>query len=109
ESYSGIPGIRQQDMAVTETMGPIYNRSREHLGTSDAMIIRTRRRWIAVAKAFAEQGVAPPNVANPSAYRLRSGEVVLPRSVDWWDGSRPLREKSLSNPPEAQKAEVSGS
>jgi len=32
ESYSGIPGTRQQDMAVTETMGPIYNRSREHLG-----------------------------------------------------------------------------
>ena len=27
ESYSGIPGMRQQDMAVTETMGPIYNRS----------------------------------------------------------------------------------
>ena len=44
ESYSGIPGIRQQDMAVTETMGPIYNRSREHLGTSDSMIIRTRHR-----------------------------------------------------------------
>ena len=108
-SYSGIPGTRQQDMAVTETMGPIYIRSHEHLGTSDSMIIRTRRRWIAVAKAFAEQGVAPPNVDNPRAYRLRSGEVILPRSADWWDGSRDLREKSLAHPPELTRAEVTGS
>ena len=35
DSYTGIPGIRQQDMAVTETMGPIYNRRQEHLGTTD--------------------------------------------------------------------------
>jgi len=100
ESYTGIPGIRQQDMAVTETMGTIYDRSHEHLGTSDSMIIRTRRRWLAVARAFAEQGILPPNVDNPAAYRLRSGEVVLPRSADWWDGSRHLREKSLAEPPE---------
>ena len=103
ESYSGIPGTRQQDMAVTETMGPIYQRDKEHLGTSDSMIIRTRRRWIAVAKAFAEQGTPPPN-DNPKAYRLRSGEVILPRSADWWDGSKDLREKSLSQPPEATRA-----
>ena len=43
-SYTGIPGIRQQDMAVTETMGPIYDRRHEHLGTTDPLIIRTRRR-----------------------------------------------------------------
>jgi phthalate 4,5-dioxygenase oxygenase subunit len=104
QSYSGIPGVRQQDMAVTETMGPIYQRDREHLGTSDSMIIRTRRRWIAAAKAFAEDDAAlPPNVDDPRAYRLRSGEVILPRSADWWDGSRDLREKSLSNPPERAK------
>jgi phthalate 4,5-dioxygenase len=109
KSYSGIPGTRQQDMAVTETMGPIYNRSREHLGTSDSMIIRTRRRWIAVARAFAEQDVLPPNVDDPRAYRLRSGETILPRSADWWDGSRELREKSLSHPPELSRSPVSGS
>jgi phenylpropionate dioxygenase-like ring-hydroxylating dioxygenase large terminal subunit len=109
KSYSGIPGTRQQDMAVTETMGPIYVRSHEHLGTSDSMIIRTRRRWLAVARAFHEQGVLPPNVDNPRAYRLRSGEVVLPRSAEWWDGSRDLREKSLANPPELARTPVPGS
>jgi hypothetical protein len=108
-SYSGIPGIRQQDMAVTETMGPIYQRDKEHLGTSDSMIIRTRRRWLAVARAFVENDAAlPPNVDNPRAYRLRSGEVILPRSADWWDGSRDLREKSLTNPPELAKVNPAG-
>jgi hypothetical protein len=94
-------------MAVTETMGPIYDRSHEHLGTSDSMIIRTRRRWLAVARAFAENGVLPPNIDDPKAYRLRSGETILSRAVDWWDGSRDLREKSLSNPPELSRTHTS--
>jgi len=92
-SFSGIPGVRQQDMAVTETMGPIYRRHQEHLGTSDSMIIRTRRRWIAAAKALEEHGILPPGVDDPAIYRQRSGEVILPRSVDWWEGTRDLREK----------------
>jgi phenylpropionate dioxygenase-like ring-hydroxylating dioxygenase large terminal subunit len=104
QSYTGIPGVRQQDMAVTETMGPIYDRSHEHLGTSDSMIIRTRRRWIAAAEAFARQGMLPPNVDDPRAYRLRSGECILPRSAEWWEGSQPLREKSLREPPELKAA-----
>jgi phenylpropionate dioxygenase-like ring-hydroxylating dioxygenase large terminal subunit len=93
KSYSGIPGVRQQDMAVTETMGPIYERSREHLGTTDSMIIRARRRWIATARALEEQGILPPGVDDPTIYRQRSGEVILPRSVDWWEGTQELREK----------------
>jgi phthalate 4,5-dioxygenase oxygenase subunit len=91
-SYTGIPGIRQQDMAMTETMGPIYARDREHLGTTDTMIIRTRRRWIAAARALRDQGVVPPGVDNPEVYRQRSGECILPRNADWWDASQPLRE-----------------
>ena len=97
KSFSGIPGVRQQDMAVTETMGPIYNRSREHLGTTDSMIIRARRRWIATARALAEQGVLPPGVDDPAIYRQRSGEVILPRSTDWWEGTQELRERFQGN------------
>src|SRR5262249_35710135 len=46
ETYTGIAGIHQQDQAITESMGQVVNRSIEHLGTSDAMVIRTRRRLI---------------------------------------------------------------
>jgi len=91
QSYTGIPGIRQQDMAVTESMGPIYDRESEHLGTTDALIIRTRRRMIAAARALQEQGVMPPGVDNPELYRQRSGGVLLPREVNWWDATEAKR------------------
>jgi hypothetical protein len=93
KSYSGIRGIRQQDMAVTESMGAVYDRTREHLGTTDALIIRTRRKLIKVAKDFRDHGVLPPGVDNPELYHMRSGEFLLPRSVDWWDALRDRREQ----------------
>ena len=92
KSFTGIPGIRQQDMAVTESMGPIYKRYNEHLGTTDAMIIRTRRKLIAAAKALRDEGVIPPGVDNPEVYRQRSGECILPRDQFWWDATKPMRE-----------------
>jgi phenylpropionate dioxygenase-like ring-hydroxylating dioxygenase large terminal subunit len=102
KSFTGIPGVRQQDMAVTESMGPIYKRYNEHLGTTDAMIIRTRRKLIAVAKALRDNGVTPPGVDNPEVYRQRSGECILPRDVFWWDATKPMREvfEVVEIPPE---------
>jgi phthalate 4,5-dioxygenase oxygenase subunit len=102
-SYSGIRGIRQQDMAVTETMGPIYDRTHEHLGTTDALIIRTRRKLIKVAKDFRDHGVLPPGVDNPELYHMRSGEFLLPRSVDWWEALQDRREQ-FDAVPEKTKA-----
>jgi hypothetical protein len=74
-------------------MGPIYDRTREHLGTTDQLIIRTRRKLLACARALRDQGLVPPGVDNPEVYRQRSGDLVLPRSVDWWEGTRALRER----------------
>jgi len=93
DSYTGIRGIRQQDMAMTETMGPIMDRTNEHLGTTDQMIIRTRRRYLQAVKALRDHGVTPPGVDNPKAYHQRSGQVILPRNVDWWEATRDLRER----------------
>jgi phthalate 4,5-dioxygenase len=91
QSFSGIRGIRQQDGAVTGSMGPIYDRTSEHLGTTDALIIRTRRRLLSAARALRDEGVVPQGVDTPEIYAQRSGGVILPRSVDWWDGTRDLR------------------
>jgi nitrite reductase/ring-hydroxylating ferredoxin subunit len=93
ESFSGIQGVRQQDMAVTESMGPIYQRDHEHLGTTDQLIIRTRRKLLACAKDWRDKGIIPPGVDNPEFYRQRSGDLVLPRSVDWWEGTKDRRER----------------
>jgi len=91
KSYTGIEGIRQQDMAMTEGMGPIYDRSHEHLGTTDQMIIRSRRAYIRAAKAFQEKGILPAGVDHPEVYHQRPGQIILPRNVDWWEATRELR------------------
>jgi phthalate 4,5-dioxygenase oxygenase subunit len=96
KSYTGIPGIRQQDMAVTESMGPIFDRESEHLGTTDALIIRTRRRMIAAARALAEQGLTPPGVDQAELYRQRSGGVLLPRDANWWDATEAKRTEFIA-------------
>ena len=83
QSFTGIPTITLQDQAVTESMGVVTDRSREHLGTSDAMIIQVRRRLLDAARALREHGATPPCVDQPELYGVRSASVLLPRSVKW--------------------------
>jgi phthalate 4,5-dioxygenase len=90
-NFTGINGIHLQDQAITESMGPIYPRTQEHLGTSDRMVILTRRRAIAAAKALAETGEVPTCVDGPEMYMVRSGGVVLARSSDWLEATTELR------------------
>ncbi len=73
-------------------MGPIYDRTQEHLGTSDAMVIRTRRRVLNAARALRDDGTVPPGVDDPSLYRHRSGGVILPRDADWLEATKDLRQ-----------------
>jgi phthalate 4,5-dioxygenase oxygenase subunit len=102
QSFTGIRGIRQQDMAMTESMGPIMPRFNEHLGTTDALIIRTRRRLMACARALEEAGVVPPGVDRPEVYHQKSGGIVLPRSADWWEATREIRERFMVDAPKVE-------
>jgi nitrite reductase/ring-hydroxylating ferredoxin subunit len=97
--YSGLPSVPVQDGAITWSQGPIVDRSREHLGTTDAMIARVRRRLLDAAKALREKGTVPPGVDNPGMYRQRSGWALVPENQDFWEYLRPMRE-------EFQKADV---
>ncbi|MBV9582093.1 MAG: Rieske 2Fe-2S domain-containing protein [Chloroflexi bacterium] len=84
-SYTGIKNIRVQDMAVQEDQrGPLSDRSREHLGSSDTGVIATRRRLMRQAEALAE-GTEPLQPSTPAAYRLHSMAVVADRSIPWED------------------------
>jgi hypothetical protein len=81
--YSGIDHIGLQDQAVTESMGPITNHMREHLGPGDLMIARTRRRALTAARAFAS-GEAAPGVDSPEIMMgARSGFFEMPSTVEW--------------------------
>ncbi len=81
--YSGIEHIGLQDQAVTESMGPITDRSKEHLGPGDRMIVSTRRRALQAARAFAA-GTPAPGLDSPEVLMAaRSGHFVMHQSVDW--------------------------
>jgi len=96
--YTGITGVGMQDAAMTTSMGKIYDRSLEHLGTTDAMVIRVRRRLIAAVQAHMKHGVTPPGVEDPEAYRVRSGGVFLPTDADWVEATRELRQAFVEHP-----------
>jgi hypothetical protein len=82
-TFTGIPRIPLQDVAVTESMGRIQDRTRERLGTADSMIIRVRRRLLNAAKALRDEGVTPPGVDDPGVFRVRSCAALLPKEADW--------------------------
>jgi phthalate 4,5-dioxygenase len=68
---------------VTESMGPIYDRSQERLGTSDKAIIRMRRLLMAAAKSVADGGDAPATSAEHNYFEVRSAEKILEDGEDW--------------------------
>jgi hypothetical protein len=86
-SYTGIRGIREEDMAVQESMGAVCDRTVEHLGSADLAVIAMRRRMLDAVHALAERGEMPYEARNPAAYRVRSAALVLPRDVPWNEGA----------------------
>ena len=106
KSFTGLTSVSMEDHAVTESMGTIYNRSKEHLGTSDAMIIRTRHRLIAAAEAFQKEGIVPPGVDEPEVYRQRSGALLLGKDQtnDWFEATKDQRAAFVDHSPEDIRA-----
>jgi len=72
ENFTGMRGIREQDIAVQEDQfgGPVTDRTKEHLGTSDAGVITLRRRLLNSVRNF-QQGQEPPEPRKATAYRVR--------------------------------------
>jgi phenylpropionate dioxygenase-like ring-hydroxylating dioxygenase large terminal subunit len=84
--YSGIDGIHLQDQAITESMGPIVDHTFEHLGPSDQMITRTRRRLLRASRALREASTLPPGVEDGGVYHgARSGYFVSDDQREWQD------------------------
>jgi phthalate 4,5-dioxygenase len=72
---TGIPGINNQDRALVELMGPIADRSKEHLGTSDVAVIAARRRLLQMAKDLAA-GKEPDLPQHAAAFGVRPIDVM---------------------------------
>src|SRR5262249_61282010 len=80
ETCTGIDGVNVQDRAVQESMGPIVDRSREHLGPADRAVIQARR-LLLQAIAMVETGGTPAGI-EPTYYGLHPAEAVIPHGSD---------------------------
>jgi phenylpropionate dioxygenase-like ring-hydroxylating dioxygenase large terminal subunit len=98
QSYTGLSSVHLEDLAITESMGTLLDRSVEHLGTSDVMVIRVRRRLIAAAQALRDHAEPPPGSDDPRVYRTRSGSVFLPKDADWITATEDLRKAFIEHP-----------
>lgn len=67
KSFTGITGINTQDVAIQEGMGPIVDRSKEHLGSTDRAIVTLRRLLLDATRTAAAGG--SPRGTNPETYR----------------------------------------
>jgi hypothetical protein len=99
--YSGLKEFWAQDAAPQLTMGRIYNRTKEHLGTSDTGIISMRRRLTEAVKKYAEDGLTPPEVQLPEVYRIRADALFLEVDESWYDKGVERRKVSLTNNPDS--------
>jgi phthalate 4,5-dioxygenase oxygenase subunit len=82
QNYSGIAGVNTQDFALQEGMGPIVDRSKEFLGTSDKAIVAMRRMLLEAISANEEGG--DPQALNPDTHRsIRAFDRVVPKGQDW--------------------------
>ena len=83
QTFSGISEFWAQDAAPQLSMGPIFHREYEHLGTTDRAIIKARGRLIQSAKALRDEGDIPATVSHPEWYQVRSGGKFHPAD-EWW-------------------------
>jgi phthalate 4,5-dioxygenase oxygenase subunit len=82
KTYTGIVGINTQDMALQEGMGPICDRSKEHLGTTDKAIIAARQLLLEAIDDVAA-GKAPRG-SDPTTYSfVRPYDDYVPRDKTW--------------------------
>jgi phthalate 4,5-dioxygenase oxygenase subunit len=93
-SLSGIKGISAQDMAMQESMGPIVDRTTEHLGTSDTAVIMMRRLLMKAANDL-ETGAEPPGI-QPESQRVRSISITLPEGESWIEATEEARKADKS-------------
>jgi phenylpropionate dioxygenase-like ring-hydroxylating dioxygenase large terminal subunit len=88
-TMTGIHGFAAQDQALQESMGPIVDRTRERLGTSDTAIIALRRLLLQEIRALQEG--APPEAAHRGdVYWVRSCSLLLDREIEFDAGAREL-------------------
>jgi hypothetical protein len=84
--FTGIEEFLNQDACATESMGPIVDRTKEHLGVSDSYVIQVRR-FLLKALRDLEAGKPPPGLAydadQADVSHIRCDVAYLSSNVSW--------------------------
>jgi phenylpropionate dioxygenase-like ring-hydroxylating dioxygenase large terminal subunit len=81
-TYTGITGLNTQDFAIQEGMGPVADRSLEHLGTSDRAIIAMRQLLLEATDDVAAGRL--PRGSQPASYRgVRPVDGYVSSTAEW--------------------------
>lgn len=101
-NYTGIEDFLNHDACATESMGPIFDRSKEHLGVSDKAVIAVRKYLLTAVKNL-RQGAEPPHLIYGAKRNwfphIDCFAYLLPSDVAWrerFDYLSPLA--SVANP-----------
>jgi phthalate 4,5-dioxygenase len=86
-TFSGVEGFAIQDSSLQESMGPIVDRAKENLVSTDNGIIMARHRLLRAVKAMMDKGITPPGV-DLEHQRVRSVAIVLPPDQPFKVGAR---------------------
>lgn len=88
-SFSGIEGIGNEDMVVQESMGPIFDRSKEHIGPTDLAVIRMRRLLLdsarRVQRGESDGIIGGVQGAFDELERVRGLDTTIGLDDDWRD------------------------
>jgi nitrite reductase/ring-hydroxylating ferredoxin subunit len=81
-----VEGIAMQDASLQESMGPIQDRTKENLCSTDNGIIMMRRMLLKAGRDNRE-GKPLPGI-KPDSQRVRSCAIELPKDVKFTDGAK---------------------
>lgn len=87
KTYSGVEGIAMQDASLQESMGPIVDRTRENLVSTDNGIIMARHRLLRATKELVDKDKVPPGVDSAHQH-VRSAAFILPPDQAFKDAAR---------------------
>ncbi len=59
DTFTGIDGVSEQDAAIQDSMGPIQDRTSEHLGPTDIGVVEFRKLLMGGARALPERRTSP--------------------------------------------------
>ncbi|HMA81677.1 MAG TPA: Rieske 2Fe-2S domain-containing protein [Candidatus Binatia bacterium] len=96
ENFTGMRGIREEDIAVQEDQfgGSITDRTKEHLGTSDAGVIALRRHLLKAVRNL-QRGQEPAEPRRPHRYSVHPIAELARRDISFEEVARAAALKTI--------------